>query len=73
MISMLEEYSKGKVLTIQTQRRQKKRKNKQRRQLNNNDEDEDDDFDPNRADDFYREDDLMDNLSIGEESDDELD
>lgn len=62
MIDMLEEYSKGKILTIQTQRKKKVKKTRQIAQ-----EDQDGEFDPNEG-----EKDVMDDDdSLAEESDDE--
>ena len=63
MVDMLEEYSKGKVLTIQTQRKRKVKKSKQ---ANNEDDDE---FDPDRIE--GERDPLEDDDSLAEESDDE--
>jgi len=66
MIEMLEEYSKGKVLTIQTQ---KKKKVKKVRQQGQNEDEDDGDFDPNEGE---KERDVMDDDdSLAEESDDD--
>lgn len=62
MIDMLEEYSKGKILTIQTQRKKKVKKTRQIAQ-----EDQDGEFDPNEGE----KDVLDDDDSLAEESDDD--
>lgn len=63
MTDMLEEYSKGKVLTIQTQKKKKVKKDKKERG-----DSEDEEY--NAAND-YNDDPIEDQLSIDEESDDE--
>jgi hypothetical protein len=68
MVDMLEEYSKGKVLTIQTQR--KKKVKKARKNNENRDEEEEEEFDPNKPDVFR--DPMEDDDSLAEESDDDV-
>jgi len=68
MVDMLEEYSKGKVLTIQTQKKKKVKKAK--KDKDNNEEEEDDEFDPNKPD-LFR-DPMEDDNSLAEESDDDV-
>lgn len=68
MVDMLEEYSKGKVLTIQTQRKKKVKKSKKNKESNEDEEEED--FDPNKPEVFR--DPMEDDDSLAEESDDDV-
>lgn len=67
MVDMLEEYSKGKVLTIQTQRKKKVKKNGRQ---NNENQEEEEEFDPTKPDEFR--DPMEDDDSLAEESDDDV-
>ena len=66
MIDMLEEYSKGNVLTIQTQRKKKVKKG-MKRTRDEDEGEEDNEYDPNK-DGF---DPMEDDDSLAEESDDQ--